>query len=63
MFAHARSSAVQAGLRSASTATKQSTRGMKIVAILYKGGEAAKQEPRLLGTVENEVRQLGSIET
>nr|WEQ62891.1 NAD-dependent formate dehydrogenase [Phanerochaete sordida] len=28
---------------------------MKIVAILYKGGEAAKQEPRLLGTVENEL--------
>jgi hypothetical protein len=28
---------------------------MKILAILYKGGEAAKQEPRLLGTVENEV--------
>lgn len=28
---------------------------MKVVAILYKGGEAAKQEPRLLGTVENEV--------
>lgn len=31
---------------------------MKIVAILYKGGEAAKQEPRLLGTVENEVGAL-----
>ena len=28
---------------------------MKVVAILYKGGEAAKQEPRLLGTVENEL--------
>ena len=26
-----------------------------MLAILYKGGEAAKQEPRLLGTVENEV--------
>ncbi|GJE87220.1 FDH domain-containing protein [Phanerochaete sordida] len=28
---------------------------MKVIAILYKGGEAAKQEPRLLGTVENEL--------
>ena len=27
----------------------------KVLAILYRGGEAAKQEPRLLGTVENEV--------
>ncbi|CDO75341.1 hypothetical protein BN946_scf184966.g9 [Trametes cinnabarina] len=29
--------------------------GMKILAVLYKGGEAAKQEPRLLGTVENQL--------
>ncbi|KAG1750040.1 uncharacterized protein EDB91DRAFT_1078966 [Suillus paluster] len=28
---------------------------MKIIAILYKGGEAAKSEPRLLGTVENQL--------
>ncbi|KAK7687200.1 hypothetical protein QCA50_009704 [Cerrena zonata] len=28
---------------------------MKVLAILYKGYEAAKQEPRLLGTVENEL--------
>ena len=28
---------------------------MKVVAILYKGGKAAQEEPRLLGTVENEV--------
>jgi len=28
---------------------------MKVLAILYKGHEAAKQEPRLLGTVENEL--------
>ena len=34
---------------------KQASRDMKVLAILYKGGEAAKQEPRLLGTVENEV--------
>lgn len=31
------------------------TRNMKVLAILYSGGAAAKQEPRLLGTVENEV--------
>ena len=28
---------------------------MQILAVLYKGGEAAKQEPRLLGTVENKL--------
>jgi len=28
---------------------------MKVLAILYRGGEAAKQEPRLLGAVENEL--------
>ncbi|KZT09699.1 uncharacterized protein LAESUDRAFT_516902 [Laetiporus sulphureus 93-53] len=27
----------------------------QVLAILYRGGEAAKQEPRLLGTVENEL--------
>ncbi|CAL1707316.1 unnamed protein product [Somion occarium] len=31
------------------------SRGLKILAILYRGGDAAKQEPRLLGTVENEL--------
>ncbi|KAL4248178.1 Formate dehydrogenase [Abortiporus biennis] len=31
------------------------SRGLKVLAVLYKGGEAAKQEPRLLGTVENEL--------
>ncbi|KAK7683518.1 hypothetical protein QCA50_013352 [Cerrena zonata] len=31
------------------------SRGLKVLAILYRGGEAAKQEPRLLGTVENEL--------
>ena len=41
-------------LRNASS-FNNSSRGLKILAILYKGGEAAKQEPRLLGTVENEV--------
>jgi len=28
---------------------------MKVLAILYRGGEAAQQEPRLLGTVENQL--------
>lgn len=28
---------------------------MKVLAILYRGGDAAKQEPRLLGAVENEL--------
>ncbi|KAI1794094.1 NAD-dependent formate dehydrogenase [Ganoderma leucocontextum] len=28
---------------------------MKVLAILYKGGEAAQQEPRLLGTIENQL--------
>ena len=39
----------------ASPFSQQSSRGLKIMAILYKGGQAAKEEPRLLGTVENEV--------
>lgn len=28
---------------------------MKVLAILYRGGAAAKEEPRLLGTLENEL--------
>ncbi|KDQ50919.1 hypothetical protein JAAARDRAFT_41710 [Jaapia argillacea MUCL 33604] len=32
-----------------------SSRGMKILAILYDGGKAAEQEPRLLGTTENKL--------
>ncbi|KAG8213620.1 hypothetical protein J3R82DRAFT_10305 [Butyriboletus roseoflavus] len=28
---------------------------MKVLAILYRGGDAAKSEPRLLGTIENEL--------
>jgi formate dehydrogenase len=28
---------------------------MKVLLILYDGGEAAEQEPRLLGTVENKL--------
>lgn len=27
----------------------------QILAVLYRGGEAARQEPRLLGTIENKV--------
>jgi len=27
----------------------------QILAVLYRGGEAAKKEPRLLGTIENKV--------
>ncbi len=63
MFAATRSSA-RAGLRAASSSAfrQQQSRGLKIIAILYKGGDAAKQEPRLLGTVENEVRLVLSCE-
>jgi formate dehydrogenase len=32
-----------------------SIRNMKVLAILYKGGDAAKQEPRLLSSTENEL--------
>lgn len=28
---------------------------MKVVAVLYKGGEHAKEQPKLLGTVENQL--------
>lgn len=31
---------------------------MKVLAILYDGGKAAEEEPRLLGTTENKVGQL-----
>lgn len=27
----------------------------KVLAILYRGGDVAKQEPRLLGTIENQL--------
>ena len=43
-------------IRNAASFNKQASRNLKILAILYKGGKAAKEEPRLLGTVENEVR-------
>ncbi|KAH9930647.1 uncharacterized protein B0H18DRAFT_992775 [Fomitopsis serialis] len=41
--------------RSFATPQQPWSRGMKIVAIFYRGGDAAKQEPRLLGTVENQL--------
>jgi hypothetical protein len=31
----------------------------QVLAVLYRGGEAAKEEPRLLGTIENKVHALG----
>ncbi|KAI0822169.1 NAD-dependent formate dehydrogenase [Trametes gibbosa] len=39
----------------APTVNHNSSAGLKVLAVLYKGGEAAKQEPRLLGTVENQL--------
>lgn len=33
----------------------------QVLAILYKGGEAAQQEPRLLGTIENQVRLSSAL--
>ncbi|KAI0642499.1 NAD-dependent formate dehydrogenase [Trametes meyenii] len=39
----------------APTVNRTGSAGLKILAVLYKGGEAAKQEPRLLGTVENQL--------
>ncbi|RPD74254.1 NAD-dependent formate dehydrogenase [Lentinus tigrinus ALCF2SS1-7] len=41
--------------RLAPSLSHQSTAGMKVLAVLYAGGEAAKQEPRLLGTIENQL--------
>lgn len=35
--------------------SSSAARNSKVLAILYKGNDAARQEPRLLGTVENEV--------
>ncbi|RPD54668.1 NAD-dependent formate dehydrogenase [Lentinus tigrinus ALCF2SS1-7] len=66
---NASASAIKRGLSSSASATPRmlngrtlaptvnhaSNAGMKILAVLYKGGEAAKQEPRLLGTVENQL--------
>ncbi|KAI0716311.1 NAD-dependent formate dehydrogenase [Earliella scabrosa] len=68
-FLNASTAAVKRGLSSSATTSSRmlnartlapttnraSNAGMKILAVLYKGGEAAKQEPRLLGTVENQL--------
>ncbi|KAI1784215.1 NAD-dependent formate dehydrogenase [Ganoderma leucocontextum] len=42
-------------ITSSATRAHAPHRGMKVLAVLYKGGEAAKQEPRLLGTIENQL--------
>ncbi|KAI0630952.1 NAD-dependent formate dehydrogenase [Trametes polyzona] len=39
----------------APTINHNSSAGLKVLAVLYKGGDAARQEPRLLGTVENQL--------
>ncbi|KAI0743465.1 NAD-dependent formate dehydrogenase [Daedaleopsis nitida] len=51
----ARSPRLLSSTRRPLSPNRQSTAGMKILAILYSGGEAAKQEPRLLGTIENQL--------
>ncbi|TBU29153.1 NAD-dependent formate dehydrogenase [Dichomitus squalens] len=50
---NASAAALKRGL--ASSAPRTYNRGLKVLAVLYKGGEAAKQEPRLLGTIENQL--------
>ncbi|KAM5542657.1 hypothetical protein V8D89_003618 [Ganoderma adspersum] len=54
-FLNASTAALKRGVASAATRTHVPNRGMKVLAVLYKGGEAAKQEPRLLGTIENQL--------
>ncbi|PIL36458.1 hypothetical protein GSI_00147 [Ganoderma sinense ZZ0214-1] len=49
----ASTAALKRGL--ASSVSRTSSRGLKVLAVLYQGGEAAKQEPRLLGTIENQL--------
>ncbi|TFY62361.1 hypothetical protein EVJ58_g3902, partial [Rhodofomes roseus] len=49
--------------RSFATPQQSWSRGMKILAIFYSGGEAAKQEPRLLGTTENQLGIRGWLES
>ncbi|KAI0745807.1 NAD-dependent formate dehydrogenase [Earliella scabrosa] len=51
----ARSPRLLSSTRLAPSLDRQSTAGMKILAVLYKGGDAATQEPRLLGTIENQL--------
>ncbi|PIL30593.1 hypothetical protein GSI_07294 [Ganoderma sinense ZZ0214-1] len=54
-FLSASTTALKRGIASTATRTHGPNRGMKILAVLYKGGEAAQQEPRLLGTIENQL--------
>ncbi|OSD06827.1 NAD-dependent formate dehydrogenase [Trametes coccinea BRFM310] len=51
----ARSPRLLSSTRLAPSLSQTYAAGMKILAVLYKGGEAAKQESRLLGTVENQL--------
>ncbi|TBU24801.1 NAD-dependent formate dehydrogenase [Dichomitus squalens] len=52
---NASTAAFKRGIASSALRAQAPNRGMKVLAVLYKGGEAAKQEPRLLGTVENQL--------
>lgn len=44
----------RSGVRQFSASTPAN---MKVVAVLYKGGEHAKEQPKLLGTIENQLGQ------
>ncbi|KAI0663549.1 NAD-dependent formate dehydrogenase [Cubamyces menziesii] len=50
-----RSPRLLSSIRLAPSLSQTYSAGMKILAVLYKGGEAAQQEPRLLGTIENQL--------
>ncbi|KAI0645655.1 NAD-dependent formate dehydrogenase [Trametes meyenii] len=51
----ARSPRLLSSARIAPSLSPNYTAGMKVLAVLYKGGDAATQEPRLLGTIENQL--------
>ncbi|OJT03179.1 Formate dehydrogenase [Trametes pubescens] len=55
IVAAARGQRMLNGRTLAPTVNHGSSAGLKVLAVLYKGGEAAKQEPRLLGSVENQL--------
>ncbi|KAI0630315.1 NAD-dependent formate dehydrogenase [Trametes polyzona] len=50
-----RSPRLLSSTRIAPSLSQNYSASMKILAVLYKGGEAATQEPRLLGTIENQL--------
>nr|BDI62034.1 NAD-dependent formate dehydrogenase [Trametes versicolor] len=54
-LAAARSPRLLSSTRLAPSYNTTYSAGMKIVAVLYKGGNAATEEPRLLGTIENQL--------